>query len=112
MKQKSRYRIAHRFLIFWTLFIGLGAVAGSSGMLLDPTGRAMGMDTMLPYFQVLPFADVLFRDYTFSGIALLIVNGLSNLTAAGLLFAKKKAGDFLGGLFGVTHDLIRLSIYF
>lgn len=54
-------------------------------MLLDPSGRALGMDAMLPYFQVLPFADVLFRDLTFSGWALLIVNGLTNLTAAGLL---------------------------
>ena len=66
-------------------------------MLLDPSGRALGMDAMLPYFQVLPFADVLFRDLTFSGWALLIVNGLSNLTAACLLLAKKKAGVVLGG---------------
>lgn len=57
---------------------------------------------MLPYFQVLPFADVLFRDLTFSGWALLIVNGLTNLTAAGLLLAEKRAGVTLGGLFGVT----------
>ena len=55
-------------------------------MLLDPSGRALGMDAMLPYFQVLPFADVLFRD----------------LTAAGLLLAEKRAGVTLGGLFGVT----------
>lgn len=71
-------------------------------MLLDPSGRALGMDAMLPYFQVLPFADVLFRDLTFSGWALLIVNGLTNLTAAGLLLAEKRAGVTLGGLFGVT----------
>lgn len=50
------------------------------------------MDAMLPYFQMLPFADVLFRDLTFSGWALLIVNGLTNLTAAGLLLAEKRAG--------------------
>ena len=56
---------------------------------------------MLPYFQVLPFADVLFRDLTFSGWALLAVNGLTNLTAA-LLFAKKRLGALLGGIFGVT----------
>ena len=102
MKRKSRYKIARRFLIFWTLFIGLGAVAGATGMLIDPTGKAMGMDAMLPYFRVLPFADVLFRDFVFSGFALLIVNGLTNLVAAALLFAEKRAGAFLGGLFGVT----------
>lgn len=102
MELKSRYRIARRFLIFWTLFIGIGAVAGAAGMLIDPSGKAMGMDEMLPYFQVLPFADLLFRNLFFSGIALLIVNGLTNLTAAVLLFAKKKSSIILGGVFGVT----------
>ena len=102
MQTKSRYQTARRILLFWTLFIGLGAVAGAAAMLLDPSGKTLGMDAMLPYFQVLPFADVLFRNLTFSGWALLIVNGLTNLTAAGLLLAKKDAGATLGGLFGVT----------
>ena len=92
MKGKSRYENARRVLIFWTLFIGLGAVGGAAMMLVDPSGKAVGMDGMLPYFQVLPFADVLFQDLYFSGWALLIVNGLTNLTAAGLLLAKKQPG--------------------
>ena len=62
----------------------------------------MGMDSMLPYFQVLPFAAILFQNYLFSGIALLIVNGLTNLVAALLLLRKKKIGVVLGGVFGVT----------
>ena len=112
MQTKSRYQTARRILLFWTLFIGVGAEAGAAGMLLDPSGKAMGMDAMLPYFQVLPFADVLFRDLTFSGWALLIVNGLTNLTAASLLLAKKNAGITLGGLFGVTLMLwIRIQFY-
>ena len=85
MKRKranSRFAKTRRALLFWTLFIGLGAVAGASGMLLDPTGKAMGMDAMLPYFQVLPLAEYLYQDFVFPGIALLIVNGLTNLTAA------------------------------
>ena len=61
---KFRYNTARKILIFWTLFIGIGAVAGAVGMLSDPTGKAMGMDKMLPYFQVLPFSDILFQDYT------------------------------------------------
>ena len=102
-KQKSsRYEIARRWLIFWTLFIGLGAVAGGLSMILDPSGRLLHMDGMLPYFQVLPFADVLFQDFLFSGFALLIVNGLTNLTAAVLLLRKNKLGVILGGVFGVT----------
>lgn len=98
----SRFKVARRWLIFWTLFIGVGAVAGALAMLIDPSGRALGMDAMLPFFQVLPFAGVLFQNFVFSGVALLIVNGLTNLTAAGLLLAKKTCGVWLGGLFGVT----------
>ena len=98
----ARSQIAGQWLLFWTLFIGIGAVAGASGMLLDPSGKAMGMDAMLPYFQVLPLAEYLYQDYVFPGIALLIVNGLTNLTAAALLLRKRKMGVVLGGVFGVT----------
>lgn len=100
MKEKSRYNAARKALIFWMLFIGTGAVGGSVMMLADPSGKLMGMDAMLPFFKVLPFADVLFNDFVFSGIALLIVNGLTNLTAAVLLFKKKKLGV-------ISHGLIR-----
>ena len=100
--KRTQFQIARNWLLFWTLFIGIGAVAGASGMLLDPSGKAMGMDAMLPYFQVLPLADKLFQNYIFSGIALLIVNGLTNLTAAVLLLLRRKLGVILGGIFGVT----------
>ena len=98
----SRFAAARRILLFWTFFIGLGAVGGACAMLLDPSGKIMGMDAMLPYFQALPFAETLFQDLTFSGWALLIVIGVSNLAAAGLLLARKKAGVILGDMLGVT----------
>ena len=101
-KNASRYETARKWLIFWTLFIGISAVAGGLSMIIDPSGKTLHMDGMLPYFQVLPFADVLFQDFLFSGFALLIVNGLTNLTAAVLLLKKKKLGVILGGIFGVT----------
>ena len=100
--RKTRYDTARKWLIFWTLFIGIGAVAGGMSMILDPSGKLLHMDAMLPFFQVLPFADVLFRDFLFSGFALLIVNGLTNLTAAALLLRKKKLGVILGAIFGIT----------
>ena len=99
---KSRYKIAKNFLFFWTLFIGIGAVGGAVMMIADPSGKTMGMDAMLPYFQKLPFAEYVFRDFLFSGIALLIVNGITNLTASVLLFGNKKAGIYCGGIFGIT----------
>lgn len=98
----KKYDILREILIFWTLFVGIGALAGAIGMFCDPSGKALGMDAMLPYFQVLPFADKLFQNLVFSGIMLLLVNGATNFVAAGLLFAKKKAGIILGMTFGIT----------
>lgn len=98
----KKYNILRKILIFWTLFVGIGALAGAIGMFCDPSGKAMGMDAMLPYFQVLHFADKLFQNLVFSGVMLLLVNGASNFVAAGLLFAKKKAGIILGMTFGIT----------
>ena len=102
MKRHSRYRAARGWLLFWTSFVGLGAVTGALCMLIDPSGRTTGMDAMLPYFQKLPFAQYLFQDFTFSGWALLLVNGLTNLTAAALLLLDRRSGVVLGGAFGVT----------
>lgn len=100
--KKSRYKITKLVLIFWTFFIGIGAVGGALCMIIDPSGKALGMDALLPFFQVLPFADNLFQNFTFSGWALLIVNGITNLTAAVLLIKNKKLGIVLGGVFGFT----------
>lgn len=97
-----RYDKTRKILIFWCLFIGIGAVAGGVGMLVDSTGKAMGMDTMLQYFRVLPFSDILFQNYIFSGISLLIVNGITNIIASILLLKKKKLGIILGGIWGIT----------
>ncbi len=62
-------------------FIGIGSIAGGLSMVADPSGKTVHMDEMLPYFQVLPFSDVIFRGFLFSGFALLTVNGLPSLTA-------------------------------
>lgn len=99
---KSRAKTARKWILFWTLFIGIGALGGTAMMLFDPAGETTGMAGLIPFFQVLPLADRLFQNLIFSGIALLIVNGLTNLTAAALIFRKKRSGLFLGGLFGIT----------
>ena len=40
-------------------FAAVPAAFCAAMMLIDPSGRAMGMDAMLPYFQVLPFAGAM-----------------------------------------------------
>lgn len=63
------------------------------------------------------FSEILFQDLTFSGIALLIVNGITNIVASIFLFLNKKIGAILGGIFGVTLMLwiciqFYVTIYF
>lgn len=100
--KKSRYSIARRILIFWCLFIGIGAFFGGTAMLIKPDGSILQMQGMLPYFKKLPFADILFQNYTFPGIALICVNAITNAVAAALLFGKKRAGIICATVFGVT----------
>lgn len=87
---KSRAKTARKWILFWTLFIGIGALGGTAMMLFDPAGETTGMAGLIPFFQVLPLADRLFQNLIFSGIALLIVNGLTNLAAAADLSKKAK----------------------
>lgn len=98
----KRYKIWRRILIFWTIFIGTGAVGGALAMFIDPMGKSTGMEGFFPYFQALPLSETLFQNLIFSGVMLLIVNGITNLVAAVLLIKKKKAGIISGGVFGCT----------
>ena len=97
-----RLKIFRALLLFWTIFIGIGALVGGVCMLIKPDGSILHMETMLPYFSVLPFSDVLFQDYVFSGIMLIIVNGLTNISAFILILLKKRIGYILGIIFGFT----------
>lgn len=97
-----RYKKTKKFLIFYCLLVGIGAIFGSICMFIDPSGKILCMDNLLPYFDILPLSNILFNNYIFSGIALLIVNGLSNLLAVYLLINNKKSGIILGTIFGLT----------
>lgn len=83
-------RIVYGVLKFWTLFIGIGAVVGALMMWTDPSGRMWGMEQILPTLQVLPFREILFQNFVFSGFVLLFVNGVTQFFGAWLLFRKDR----------------------
>lgn len=87
-------------LICLTLFVGLGALWGGGCMLFDPSGALFGFDGLLPGLRKLPFAETLFADLAFSGIALIAVNGLCQLAAAWLLIRKNPLGARAGAVCG------------
>ena len=109
MKQKVRK--GWDMLLFWNLFIGIGAVIGSVGMWIDPSGKLMGLAEQLPCLQVLPFAHVLFQDFTLPGMALMLVNGLPNLFVAWLAWRKHPIAALLNIGLGATL-MIWVSLQF
>lgn len=75
------------FLKILTLFIGIGAVGGAAMMWADPSGVSWGGEPMLDLLRAkMPWQDVFFKDFIPSGFALLIVNGVTQIVAAILLF--------------------------
>lgn len=85
-----RLKIFKVLLLILTFFIGIGAFFGGICMLIEPDGSLVFLDTFLIYFQVLPFADILFQNYIFSGIMLILVNGITNIMANILVLSNKK----------------------
>ena len=72
-----------------TLFIGIGAVGGAVMMWIDPTGVAWGGEPLLELLRSkMPWPDIFFRNFIPSGFVLLLLNGVTQLTAAYLLFKK------------------------
>lgn len=104
MKTKSIFSnsvFLRKFLIFWTIFIGVGAVWGCAMMLIDPSGEMWEMDPLLEGLQMMPCPEIFFTNFIFSGIVLLMVNGVTQFFTTLLLFKKNKFASRFGIVCGV-----------
>ena len=91
-----------RFLsIFWSLFIGVGALWGSLCMFIDPSGKMWKMDMLLPYLQKLPLSNIFFQNLIPSGIVLLLVNGMTNFISFFLIIKKHPYAALSGLICGI-----------
>ena len=70
-------------------------------MFIDKTGSLLKMNYLLIYFKVLPLSNILFNDYLFSGICLLIINGITNIVGSIMLIKNKKISYDLEIIFGI-----------
>lgn len=91
-----KIKLLRKLLIFWTLFIGIGALGGSAMMLIDPSGEMWQMEPLLTGLQILPFPEIFFTNFIFSGIVLFLVNGVTQLTTAYLLLKNNKYASAWG----------------
>jgi len=90
LTKKITLKQIRSFSIFWSLFIGIGALLGSIMMFTDPLGKFFGMYPLLPGIQKLPFSEIFFQNFIFPGIALLLVNGVTNFISFFLIYSKRR----------------------
>lgn len=81
-------RLAKVFLVAVSVLNGLAGIACGILFLASPDGSLMQAGELLPVVQGLPLADVFFQDFTWIGIAMLLVLAVPNTVAAVLLFRR------------------------
>ena len=86
-------------------FIGVGAVAGGLGLVLDPSGANLG--TPLELLEGTPFAS-----FMIPGVVLFLVNGLGSLAGAIASFMRHRyAGHAAMALGGFLMAWILIQVY-
>jgi len=83
IKTDDRLSGLARWALFWTLFIGIGALAGVGMMWIAPA--QLGMTPLLDQMQKLPLAGIFFTGFAWPGVFLLVIIGVPNLIGAMLI---------------------------
>ncbi|MDZ4177724.1 MAG: hypothetical protein U1E29_00600, partial [Coriobacteriia bacterium] len=84
-------RVARGFLIVVSVLNGAAGVVCGVLFLAGPDGHLMQAGALLPVVQRLPLASVFFRDFTWIGIAMLLVLGIPNSIAAVMLLRRSES---------------------
>jgi len=87
-----------KWSLFWTLFIGIGAVAGALMMWLAP--EFFG-EAMLVPLRRLPLGHLIGHSYALPGMALLLAIGAPHLIAAWLIYKRHHAAPVIALTAGV-----------
>lgn len=83
-------RLARGFLIVVSVLNGLSGLVCGILFIAGPDGHLLQAGALLPLIQWLPLAAVFFRDFTWIGVAMLLVLGIPNTTAAVMLLRRSR----------------------
>ena len=98
-------------MVIWSLFIGLGAFWGSYCFWDDPTGVKWQMDIILAGLQRLPLSNIFFRNLIWPGVALFLVNGVTQIITTILILKNNKYASLAGMACGIIL-MLWVSIQF
>ena len=85
---------SRKIFIIFQIFNGLSALAGGIGLMGDPSGKSLQMDTSM-------LAGSPFESFLIPGIVLFVVNGIGNTTGAILSLTRYKYSARVAALFGL-----------
>jgi len=86
-------RVSRKSFLVLEFFNGLSALAGGIGLILNPDGKALGMNVEM--LSATPFESFLIL-----GIVLFVVNGLGNITGAVLTLRKHNMSAYVAAFLG------------
>lgn len=78
-------RAARGFLVVVSILDGLSGLVFGVLFIAEPDGGLMEAGALLSIIRTLPLSDVFFRDFTWIGIAMILVLGIPNTLAAVML---------------------------
>ena len=84
-------KVARSLLIVVSILNGVAGVVCGVLFLAGPDGHLMQAGALLPIVQRLPLASVFFRDFTWIGVAMLLVLGIPNSIAAVMLLRRSES---------------------
>ena len=87
-------KLSKRTFIALQAFNGLSALAGGFGLMGDPSGKSLQMDTSM-------LSGSPFENFLIPGIVLFVVNGIGNTTGAILSLTRYKYAARVAALFGL-----------
>jgi hypothetical protein len=88
-------KLSKRTFLALQIFNGLSALAGGFGLMGDPSGQSLQMDTSM-------LANSPFNSFLIPGIVLFVVNGLGNVMGTILTLTRYKFAGQVAVLFGIV----------
>ena len=89
-----------KWSLFWAIFIGIGAIAGSLMMWTAPA--RFGMEQLLDPLRRLPLGHLIGNSFALPGLALLFVIGVPHLIATWLIYQRHHAGPVVALFAGIV----------
>lgn len=83
-------RLARGYLIVVSILNGFSGLVCGALFLARPDGSLLQAGALLPVIRTLPFAGTFFRDFTWIGVAMLLVLGIPNTIAAVMLLRRSE----------------------